>query len=155
MQALSAKTTVRGTAVRAVQNGSKTVMAARPNWLPGNKFPAREYTVYHPWLILPPTFKVYFYRLIQSTLAPLQILRIATCLETSVMILLVSAPTPSAWTTSGEQDWNKNSILKKRSLLLSKSAPLQGSWRGLKDLNRSNLKCKTQFPFSVLPNCML
>jgi hypothetical protein len=43
MQAISAKSTMRGVAVRAVQNGSKTVMAAaRPNWLPGNKFPARE-----------------------------------------------------------------------------------------------------------------
>ena len=34
---------VRGTPLRAVQNGSRTVMAAeRAIWLPGNDFPKRE-----------------------------------------------------------------------------------------------------------------
>jgi len=40
---LACKTSVRGTPLRAAQNGSRTVMAAqRPIWLPGNDFPKRK-----------------------------------------------------------------------------------------------------------------
>jgi len=47
MQGLSSKATVRGTALRAAQNGSRTVMAAdRPIWLPGNDFPKRKRRIF-------------------------------------------------------------------------------------------------------------
>jgi hypothetical protein len=40
------RVSVRGTPVRAVSNGSRTVMAAdRPIWLPGNQFPKRKLAV--------------------------------------------------------------------------------------------------------------
>jgi len=40
---LACKTSMRGTPLRAAQNGSRTVMAAqRPIWLPGNDFPKRK-----------------------------------------------------------------------------------------------------------------
>lgn len=40
------RVSVRGTPVRAVSNGSRTIMAAdRPIWLPGNQFPKRKLAV--------------------------------------------------------------------------------------------------------------
>jgi hypothetical protein len=90
------RVSVRGTPLRAVSNGSRTVMAAdRPIWLPGNDFPKRKWQNYSKRAILiashparPTEFHMSSpeYADAPSNYIKMQIWRAASCLATMASV---------------------------------------------------------------------